>query len=115
MSYSNDGKDIALDAIGAAAVYISVHTADPGATGANEVVGGSYARVATTWAAASAAAKSGSAVTLNIPAGTTITHFGLWTAVSGGTYVTGDVLPNSGETYGSAGTYVATPTLNATG
>jgi hypothetical protein len=114
MGYTNTPKNVALDAIGAAATYISFHTADPGSTGTSEVAGGTYARVATTWGAASAAAKAGSQVAANIPASTTITYWGLWTAGSGGTFYYGGLL-SSPETFGGAGVYQHTPTLTASG
>jgi len=112
--YTNTAKDTALDAIGAAGTWISLHTADPGTTGANEVAGGTYARVQTTWSAAATSSKPGTAVTINVPAGVTITHWGLNSASTAGTFQVGEALPAS-ETYGSAGTYVLTPTLTATG
>jgi hypothetical protein len=92
--------------------YISLHSASPGTTGANEISGGSYARVATTWGSESGGVSLGSAVTINVPASTTIAYFGIWTAATAGTYVDGGVLTSS-ETYGSAGTYVLTPTYTA--
>lgn len=114
MGYTTTPKNGALDSIGTAATWISMHTADPGSTGTSEVTGGSYARVQTTWSAASAASKAGSQVTINIPAGTTITHWGFWTASSGGTFYYGGSLTNS-ESFGGAGTYQFTPTLTASG
>lgn len=114
MGYTNTSKNTALDAIGAAATFISMHTGDPGSTGTAEVAGGAYARVATTWGSASAASKAGSQVTVNIPASTTITFWGLWTAGSGGTFHYGGALSAS-ETFGGAGTYLFTPTLTASG
>jgi hypothetical protein len=92
--------------------FISLHTASPGTTGANEVAGGTYARVATTWGAISAASVTGSQVTINVPAATTITHWGIWDAGSAGNYYDGGLLPAS-QTYSSAGTYLLTPTLTA--
>jgi hypothetical protein len=92
--------------------FISLHTASPGTTGANEVAGGTYARVATTWGAISAASVTGSQVTINVPASTTITHWGIWDASSAGNYYDGGALPAS-QTYSSAGTYLLTPTLTA--
>lgn len=92
--------------------FISLHTASPGTTGANEVTGGTYARVATTWGAVSGASTTGTQVTINVPASTTITHWGIWDAVSAGTYYDGGALPAS-QTYSSAGTYLLTPTLTA--
>jgi hypothetical protein len=114
MGYTNVSKNTALDAIGTAATYISFHTSDPGSTGTGEVTGGTYARVQTTWGSASAASKAGSQITSNIPAATTITYWGLWTAVSGGTFHYGGALSAS-ESFGGAGTYLFTPTLTASG
>lgn len=110
--FSDAGVDDALT--GESDTWISLHTASPGTTGANEVVGGSYARVATVWSAAAASARPGSAVTINVPAGVTITHFGVWSAASSGTYKRGGILSAS-ETFGSAGTYQLTPTLTGSG
>jgi hypothetical protein len=114
--YNNTSKDVALTAIGAAATFISLHSADPGTTGANEITGGSpaYARVATTWGAAAASSMAGSQVTLNVPASTTIEFWGVWSLVTGGVYYEGGALP-ANETYGGQGTYLLTPTLTATG
>lgn len=92
--------------------WISLHSADPGTTGANEISGGTYSREQTDWPAPAASAVTGSAVTLDVPSGTTITHWGLWSAASGGTFIFGGPLPAS-ETFGSNGTYSLTPTLSA--
>lgn len=110
--FSDAGVDDALN--GESDVYISLHTSSPGTTGANEVAGGSYARVATTWSSAASSSRAGSAVTINVPASTTITHFGIWSASSGGTYKRGGPLSAS-ETFGAAGTYTLTPSLTGSG
>ena len=110
--FSDAGVDDALN--GESDTWISLHTASPGTSGANEVAGGSYARAATTWGAASGSSRAGSQVTINVPAGTTITHFGIWSASSGGVYKRGGPL-SSQETYGGAGTYVLTPSLTGSG
>lgn len=112
--YNNTSKDVALAAVILAATWVSLHTADPGTTGASEVSGGSYARVQTTWGTPSASSVTGSQVTINVPASTTITHWAVWTASSSGTEYESGALPTS-ETYGSAGTYLLTPTLSASG
>lgn len=112
--FSATGMNDAVAAIWAAGAFISLHTASPATTGANEVTGGSYARVATTPAGASGSAEAGSQVTINVPASTTITHFGVWSAITAGTYLGGGVLPAS-ETYAGAGTYLLTPTLAGSG
>lgn len=69
------------------APFISAHTAYS-ATGANEVAGGSYARVAVTWAGPSAAsiALSGTPYSINIPASTTVEYVGFWSAITSGTF-----------------------------
>lgn len=85
--------------------FVSLHTADPGTTGASEVAGGSYARVAVSWNAASGGSVTNSgALTLNLPASTTAAYFGIWSAVSAGTYYIGGALSPSVTTGTSAGT-----------
>lgn len=76
-----------------ATTYISLHTSDPGDTGANEVSGNSYARVSATnnttnWPNASSGSKS-NGTTFTFPAATgagwgTVSHFGIWDASSAG-------------------------------
>lgn len=96
-------------------IFLSLHTADPGTTGINEVATGSgYNRQSVTWAAAAASQMAGNQVTFNVPSGTTIQFWGAWTAVSGGTYGFGEALP-ANQTYGQPGLYFLTVTLTATG
>jgi hypothetical protein len=106
---NNTAKNLMLDALGAVAVFASLHTADPGTTGTSEVSGGSpaYARKAITWNAASGADLDNNAnPTFDVPAGTTVTHFGLWSAASAGTfYGSGDI---TDETFAGQGTYTLT-------
>ena len=65
--------------------------------------GGSYARQAVTWGAASAGVKSNSgSLVFQIPAGTTITHVAGWTAA--GTFRGGGPLGAS-QPFASAGAY----------
>lgn len=70
---------------GSGAAFLGINTGDPGTTGANEVVGGSYARQAITWGAPSggSVANATSALNVPIPAGTTVNFFSTWGAVSG--------------------------------
>lgn len=93
------------------AVYISLHTGNLGTTGANEVAGGTYSRVATTWGAIANGSVTGSQVTIQVPVAT-ITFWGLWDAVSGGNYYDGGPLP-SAQTFAVPGSYQLTPTLTA--
>lgn len=91
MPLATTGESTVLNAL-LAARFVSLHTANPGNTGASEVAGGSYARQAVTFANAGAnptvASNTGIVQypTATAPWGT-ITHFGLWTAASGGSFL----------------------------
>jgi hypothetical protein len=69
-----------------AAVYISLHTADPGDDGSNEVAVGTsgYARQVGTFSSAATSASENSAAVLftNLPAGT-VSYAGVWDAPTG--------------------------------
>lgn len=94
---------------------VSLHSSNPGATGANEISGGSpaYARQTTTWGSASMVSTNsvvtGSNVTFNVPASDTVAYFGVWT--SGGTFLFGAALtPSITIGSGAQGQVVVTPT-----
>jgi hypothetical protein len=111
MGWVDDVKNAMLDLIDEdgpkAATHVSLHTADPGTSGASEVTGGSYARQAITWNPASDGQKTVvEPPVFQVPGSTVITHFGLWNAGSGGTYRFGKLLPNP-QTFSSPGTYTA--------
>jgi hypothetical protein len=55
---------------------------------------------------------TGSQVSFTVPAGTTVSHWGVWT--SGGAYQEGFVLP-SPVSYILSGSYPLTPALTVTG
>ena len=65
----------------------SVHTADPGTTGASEVTGGTpaYARKPLTWTAGTTGTGTASA-TYDIPSGITAAWGGIWSALTAGTF-----------------------------
>lgn len=112
-SLTTNGQNAVLDELDNQVNFLSAHTAAPGETGANEVTGGTYARKAVTLAAASAGSKaiSGSVV-FDIPAGTTVTHIGCFTAVTAGTFIAWDDM-TSAEPFGADGTLtVDTLTFN---
>jgi len=74
--------------------YLSLHTGDPGLTGANELVVGTdadYVRKAITFAAAASLAKATDAgVTWTANAGATpyiVTHIGIWDALTAGNFL----------------------------
>lgn len=85
-----------------ATLYISLHTADSGETGASEVASSNaYARVAVTnnatnFPAASSGSKAnGTTITFATPTGAgwgTATHFGIWDASTGGNFISGGAL-----------------------
>ncbi len=110
--WSVSGIDEALDGI--TANFLSLHTSDPSTTGAHEIVGGSYVRVATTWSPASAGTKAGSPVTINVPSNTTITHFGIWDSLSNGVYKRGGKL-GTPVSFTGAGGYVLSPLISGSG
>lgn len=97
-----------LDHFGTLVTFVSLHTADPGngaTAAAGEVAAGAYVRKAVTWAAASAGSKtSAAAITFDVPAATTITHLGYFSASTAGTFYGSRALSAS-ETYATAGTY----------
>jgi hypothetical protein len=72
--------------------FLSLHTADPGTTGASEVSGGSYARQSITWAAASGGTQlsSNGQTFTNMPSAAGNLWIGLWTLVSAGVFGWGD-------------------------
>jgi len=112
VAFNSNGLNAAVNGIAAAGTYISAHTADPSTGGSNEVAGGSYARQQTTWASASSGSRAGSQVSIPIPASTSVTHWGIWSAASAGTFLGGFAL-GATETFGAAGTLNHTPTITA--
>lgn len=94
-------------------LYQSLHTSDPGSTGTGEATGGSpaYARKAVT-VTASAGVATGTQVTHDVPAGT-YTHFGWWSAVTGGTFYGGNPLATS-QVVSSQGQVKVTATMTIT-
>jgi len=88
------------------AVYVSLHTADPGLTGTNEVSGGSYARQALTLSAADSKATSNSAeVSFASMPGTTVSYAGVWDqGGTGGNFmasgsISASKIVNEGDTF----------------
>lgn len=97
MSLSNYAENKALDLVlrnqtfTISSLYISLHTADPGETGANEVSAGWYARQTIAFAAADTGTPANGAVNTGTPtfsavtgSDVTITHVALWDASSAG-------------------------------
>ena len=109
MPYSIVGKNAMLDALGVLAVFVSLHSADPGESGTNEISGGSpaYIRKAITWNAADAGSKDDSNVPVfDVPGSTTVLYVGFWSAESGGTFYGAALVTQ--EDFGGQGTYTLT-------
>jgi hypothetical protein len=95
MPLVNAAKNLMLDALAGinpsiSAAFASLHSGDPGPTGANEVAGGApaYARKSITWNAAAAGSLDNNAnPVFDVPAGTTVRWLGLWSAVTAGTFL----------------------------
>ncbi len=80
--FTTNAKNNALDGI--TFTQASLHSAFPGSVGSNELAGGGYARLAPTFAAASAGTRSlSSALNFTVGAGATVRWVGLW---NGGTF-----------------------------
>lgn len=75
--------NLELSAFATAAALASLHTADPGASGAFEVTGGTppYSRQPLSWSTpASSSIATTADLTFAVPATTTVTHVGYWTS-----------------------------------
>jgi len=100
MPLSSTGESTVLAAL-LAARFISLHTADPGNTGASEVAGGAYARQGpvTFTNTGSNPTTSANSTLITYPTATanwgTITHFGLWSAATAGTFYGGAAVTTS--------------------
>ncbi len=100
-------KNVFLDAT--TITQLSLHTADPGATGANEVTGGTpaYARKVANWSAAAAGDKTLSDEPIfDVPAGT-VAYVGFWDVSNvwrGSQIVTSEVYAGQGTYKITAGT-----------
>jgi hypothetical protein len=113
-TWTDAEKNAIADAEAARITHISLHTADPGTTGASEATGGSYARQAVTFNAAGAVGPLGGTlqpatvgkawsteVTFSVNAAT-YSHMGGWNALTTGTFRGGNALAAS-QVLGSAG------------
>lgn len=89
MALTNTALQAAYTAVKALGGYVSLHTADPGLTGASEVTGGAYVRVLAALPAGANGTGTAPSVDINVPAGTTVTHVGVWTAASSGSFIGG--------------------------
>lgn len=108
MGFITAVKNTMLDAI--VITHASLHSANPGDTGASELTGGSYARKAITMSAATGASRSlAAAVDFDVPA-STVAFVGFW---NNSTYLGYDDVVS--EVYAAPGIYqLKTGTLTIT-
>lgn len=93
---ANENTAIASVLVPGTTYWLSLHSADPGTTGASELTGAPYARQAYVPTAASAGAESNTLLITVPNAGTVpVTHVGIWSASTGGTYEIGAALTSS--------------------
>jgi hypothetical protein len=106
MSRTNTMKNVLAVAYGADISKVSLHTGDPGSTGAGEISGGSpaYARVSPPSITAPTTGLISFQVTFNVAAGTTVAGGGVWDA--GGNFLDGGAL--TAQPFASQGTYTLT-------
>jgi len=113
LAVTSENTAIAAVFVPSTTYYLSLHSATPGQNGASEITGGSYARQALTFGAASGGSESStnSQTFTNLPVEASgIPYFGIWSAASGGTYIGG------GTTTGLTGSLPAGISVNfATG
>jgi hypothetical protein len=105
-TFSTAAKNTMVDAERTDCAYASLHDGDPGATGANEISGGSpaYARKSVTFnASASGSSALDSDVTFDVPASTTVQYVGYWDALTNGNFQGSDAVTN--ETFNNQGQY----------
>lgn len=98
--------------LGSLATHLSLHSADPGTTGINETTA---ARVAVSWTVdADGDLTSGSKAFTGGASNGAVTHVGLWSANTGGTF-RGSFALTGDTTFNSAGEYTVTQvTINGT-
>lgn len=69
----------------ATVLYASVHSADPGLDGSNEIAG--VTREALTWNPGTPGQVVADQVIFDVPAGETVNYVGLWSALAAGTFL----------------------------
>lgn len=114
MAATNDVKLSVANHVGTLGAVISLHSADPGLTGANELAGGGYARKTTVWGAAAMdgdnAKITGSTQQFDVEQNDTAQYFGVW---SGATFRYGRPLTPGITILGTApGKVDVTPTYS---
>lgn len=117
MPFSTFAKDLMLDVIAGGThaghdLYASLHSADPGDTGASEIAGGSpaYGRIGpVVWDPASGGVvmkDSGTPVVFDVQGGDSVNYGGLWNDLTAGDWVGGGAI--TGASFTGQGIYELT-------
>lgn len=108
-------RDTIANAEAVRLVYASLHTADPGTTGASESTGGTpaYARKLAVWGASASGTATAAELTFDVPAGT-YTHFGTWSAATAGTFRGGNALAGGSQVFSAQGQLKLTVSIPVT-
>lgn len=113
MAFNDTLLNYGLDGMTAVIAEVSLHSADPGTSGTDELAGGSYERQVPTFnAATSASAAIDSILTFEVPGGGTVVSWvGLWDAAD---VFLGGIQLNTSETFEGDGQFAVTSlTINA--
>jgi len=87
MALNTNGRNALVNGLASVVTHISVHSAVPDDNGSNELTGGTYARLPVTWTAAANGVRDNQGqLDHNIPAGSTVVAYGLWSALTVGTF-----------------------------
>lgn len=109
MGNSTAARNNAVNGVGQSADplsnWISLHSSDPGTNGAGEIAGGTYERVAVSFPPAASGTSASTTAVINIPPNTSISHWGRWSAKTGGQYYMGGPLASVEQFSASGGTY----------
>jgi hypothetical protein len=101
MALNNTAKAAALNHLATLITHVSVHSSDPGAGGANQI----STRQSVAWNTATGTnLDSNGTQVFDITAGQTVSHVGLWSASTSGTFYGAKALP-APETFSNAGTF----------
>lgn len=111
MAFIVEVPNAALTGAGAVSelATLSLHSGDPGSTGANEITGADYQRQSLTWPGADSGATQ-VAVSFAVDGGTSVDHVGFWD--TGGAW-RGGFLTDAPETWNNPGTADVTVTVTA--
>lgn len=106
MAWTVAGQNQRADATAALVANISLHSADPSTTGANEVSGGGYVRIAPTYAAASGGvADISAALEFSTPADQAVSHIGFWDSAGTPVFLGGFARTSGDAAANAAGEY----------